>query len=302
MLDSFPFDTFSWVALRTAARLGLAGRVRLRVQGGAYVPRAGPVVLASRHYHHLLDAFVLLSALPRQTHFLVALDWVQGRSGRRLMEGACRAARWPVILRAEEVRRQALARPGRTAYSEAEVGPSLRRGIAEGTALLRAGRALVLFPEAYPNVDPDYTPKGEGEMLPFRPGFARLAILASRGGAGTGRGSRPAGRGGAASGAGRRAGWPGGAPVAVVPAGLQYRLLDGRERWLGARWEVTLRFGPPVQMADSGREALDATVRQVERAVRRLSGLPGLPDDASEAGRQGGEAGPEPPTRPCSGT
>jgi 1-acyl-sn-glycerol-3-phosphate acyltransferase len=280
MLDSFPFDTFSWVALRTAARLGLAGRVRLRVQGRGHVPRRGPVLLASRHYHHLLDALVLLSALPRQTHFLVALDWVQGCSGRRLMEGACRAARWPVILRAEELRRQALARPGRPVYGEAEVGPYLRRGIAEGTALLRAGRALVLFPEAYPNVDPDYTPKGEGEMLPFRSGFARLAILAAKGGAKARGGSRPAGGGGT--------------PVPVVPAGLQYRLLEGRKRWLGARWEVTLRFGPPVPVPDSGREALDATVRQVQRAVCRLSGLPGLPGVAGEDGGQTDETGSAP--------
>src|SRR5687768_4532041 len=122
------FDTFSWVALRTAARLGLAGRVRLRVQGGEYVPREGPVLLASRHYHHLFDALVLLSALPRQTHFLVALDWVQGRAGRRLMEGACRAARWPVILRAEEVRRQALARAGGGGRGAVHRASALGRG------------------------------------------------------------------------------------------------------------------------------------------------------------------------------
>ena len=63
----------------------------------------------------------------------------------------------------------------------------------------------MVFPEGYPNVDPDYTPKGEGEMLPFRPGFARLAVLAAQaGGAGAG------GAGGAAvppPGRAESAGW-----------------------------------------------------------------------------------------------
>ncbi|MDQ3700533.1 MAG: 1-acyl-sn-glycerol-3-phosphate acyltransferase, partial [Chloroflexota bacterium] len=170
-------DTVSWLGLRTAARLGIARRVRLRVEGLDHVPAAGPVLIASRHYHHLYDALALLTVVPRPLHFFVALDWVHGRWGRWVMEGACRAARWPVVLREEELIRQAREHPGRVAYRPDETSRYLRQGVAEATALLRAGRAVAIFPEAYPNVDPRFTPKQGAAFLPFRPGFARLAMM-----------------------------------------------------------------------------------------------------------------------------
>jgi putative membrane protein len=272
------------MALRTFARLAVARNVDLHVDGLERLPPSGAVLIACRHYHHLYDALVLLATVPRPLHFLVALDWVQGSAGRRLMESVCRAARWPVVLRPEEIsrqqrhldehREQRRGRPegrperaaGRPAYAVAEAPGYLRRGVAESTALLRAGRALAIFPEAYPNVDPDYTPKHGDEMLPFRPGFARLASLAARG-------SRT--------------------EVAIVPAGLSYQMAgdrpdrpdrarrqangdSGRGQWMERRWDVRLRFGPPVVLGRqiATRAALAGTIRELEEAVRALSTAP----------------------------
>ena len=80
ILDSFPFDmppgwpSAPWPAWPSPGASGCASRAEPP-------PPAGPVVLASRHDHHLLDALVLLTAMPRQAHFLVALDWVRGPAG-----------------------------------------------------------------------------------------------------------------------------------------------------------------------------------------------------------------------------
>lgn len=254
-------DTVSWLGLRTAARLGIARRVRLRVEGLDHVPATGPVLIASRHYHHLYDALALLTVIPRPLHFFVALDWVHGRWGRRVMEGACRAARWPVVLRQEELLRQAQEHPGRAAYRPDETSRYLRQGMAEATALLRAGRAMAIFPEAYPNVDPRYTPKHGDAFLPFRPGFARLAMMAARDGQ---------------------------TRVPVVPAGLAYADLAGADAgrtdagstadslWLRGRAQVTLRFGAPMEIGvgrvgDGGQPTAADIVEAVEHKVRALS-------------------------------
>jgi putative membrane protein len=226
------------------------------------------VLVASRHYHHLYDACVLLAAVPRPLHFLVALDWVRGRRGRRLMEGVCGIARWPVVLRADELARPQAAgrapavrpprvanargrgnRPAALAYGLDEAPRYLRRGARDAAALLRAGRALVVFPEGYPNVDPDFTPKGEdGAFLPFRPGFARPAAIAQRGGR---------------------------TRVPIVPAGLEYvpaggEAGPGQRTWQGTHWRVALRFGPPLTLDTSSSAGQVATA--VERRVRELCG------------------------------
>ncbi len=278
-------DTVCWLGIRSAARLGAARRICLHVEGLDHVPARGPVLIASRHFHHLYDALALLTTVPRQVHFFVALDWVHGRSGRRFMEGLCRAARWPVILRQEEIARQAREHPQGPAYRLDETSRYLRQGIAEATALLRAGRALVVFPEGYPNIDPRYTPKQGAEFLPFRPGFARMAALAARDGR---------------------------APVPVVPAGLSYSVAPGEAGrrdvptpggpapgdlsdalWLRGRWQVTLRFGRPLDagVARGGEGAgapLAAFVRQVEREVQALS-QPAMGGDVAALGDLAGQ-------------
>src|SRR5699024_7989080 len=115
---------------------------------------------------------VLLTAGPRQVHFLVALDWVGGPWGRRVMEAACRMARWPTVLRHDA--------PGR-AFRPNEALGLTRRADRDVTALLADGRVVVIFPEGYPNIDPEGSRKPDLDaMLPFRPGFAKLAALAQR--------------------------------------------------------------------------------------------------------------------------
>jgi 1-acyl-sn-glycerol-3-phosphate acyltransferase len=215
--------------LRAGARVIAARRLDLRVEGWEHLPRRGPLLIASRHYHHLYDGCLLLGVVPRPLHLLVALDWVARRRDRRLMEWACRTAQWPVVLRTERLH------AGNSAYGPTDAGRYLRHAVHDAVALLRAGRALAVFPEAYPTVDPHATPKASGDaFLPFRPGFIRLVEMAQRDGR---------------------------TCVPIVPAGLVYRP--------GPRWEATLRFTAPLYVA--GRADRAAVVRLVEEQVRLLS-------------------------------
>jgi putative membrane protein len=94
---------------------------------------------------------------------------------------------------------------------------------------------LVVFPEAYPNIDPTYTLKNGNEaFLPFRPGFARLVEMAEK---------------------------EGHTQVAIVPAGLSY-VQNGC-------WHITLRFGPALSRIDY----VDSMhlVQAIERSVHELS-------------------------------
>ena len=229
------------VGIRSFCRLILARRVRFEVRGLELVPRSGPVVVVCRHYHHFFDAALLMTVLPRPLHFLVALDWVHSARQRRLMELLCGAARWPAVIRVEQLGGGEDLRPTRPrAYRAAEGGRYLRRAFADAIDVLRDGRALVVFPEAYPTIDPEGSPKrGPDDFLPFRPGFARLVVLAER--AGTGR-------------------------VPIVPAGLAYRRRRGSR---GRRWRVALRLDRPTYIGVE--EDPVAVAERLEQAVRALS-------------------------------
>ncbi len=223
--------TMTGRTMRWGARLLVARRLDLRVEGLDLLPRTGPVLVVARHFHHLYDGAVLIAVAPRPVHIFVALDWVRSHPGRWAMERLCGAAGWPVVLRADGRALQA----GQSAYRAGERGVLLRHALRDTTRLLREGRLLVIFPEAYPNVDPGYTPKtGADSFLPFDPGFAHVIERAQR-------------RGGHA--------------VAVVPAGFHY------ER--GDRWRVTLRFGAPRYLDNTTDRA--TFVAEIERSVRRLS-------------------------------
>lgn len=205
-------------------------QVDLRVEGLEHVPISGPCVLACRHFHHQWDGFVLLAALSRRIHFLVALDWISGHWRRKFFEWACANLHWPVI-----IRHDGLSRHGRSAFTHDEQGRYLRRASRDVIQLLRAGELVAIFPEAYPNIDSAFTPKQTAEaFLPFRPGVVRLVEWAQRSGC---------------------------SPVPVVPTGLHYRR--------GQRWEVVLRFGPPIFLDESHTRA--ELLRTVEEQVLRLS-------------------------------
>ena len=239
------------LGIRSFCRIVLERGAEVRVRGPELVPDHGPVVVASRHFHHLYDAAVLMSVLDRPLHFLVALDWIHGPGQRRLMEWACRAAWWPALLRSEQLAGPAgWAGPGR-AYAASEAGPYLRRALGDSLALLRAGRALVVFPEAYPTVDPEGSPKrDEHAILPFRRGFSRLVALAERSGS---------------------------PRVPVVPAGFWYEP--------GPRWRIALRFGPPLFLDRAG--GADGLTRAVEEQVRALSAPPRADADEGAFSRIG---------------
>ena len=231
------FRGVAGVVIRAGAGFLSARRLDVTVEGRANVPETGPVLIVARHFHHLDDGAILLSALPRPAHLVVALDWARGRWVRRGMEWACAAARWPVVLRADG---PALM-DGTSAYRPADTGRYLRRALHDATTLLRAGRLLVIFPEAYPNVDPDVTmERREDDFLPFRPGFLTLAEVAQRD---------------------RRT------RVAIVPAGFVYARA---RRGGGAReWRVTLRLEAPRYLDARADHATLA--RAIEDDVHALS-------------------------------
>jgi len=211
-------------------------RLELHVEGLEHVPRTGPLVIAARHYHHAFDGAALFTASPRPLSLVVTLDWVTSRLGRACMERLARLARFPVLLREEAL----LPGPdGRvlhpnSAYSPAEVLPYGRRCMRDAAELVTEGRALLAFPEAYPNVDPHVTPKQDGRFMSFRGGFVSIAEIAAR-----------------------RLG----APVPIVPAGLCYEP--------GPKWRAWLRFGAPLYAPDP-RGAHDL-VRAVQERVMALS-------------------------------
>ena len=211
----------AWWALRTMTD-------GVTVEGLDHVPRTGPVLLAARHYHHLLDGAVIVHHLGRPLHVVVALDWVANARRRRWMERACAWAHFPVILR-----------PATTGvcggYAASEVRRYVRSGVRDAVALLRDGRVVLVFPEGYPVVDPtasDATPRARdaGGLLPFAAGFRTIAGAARRAGA---------------------------RDVAIVPVGLRY---DAR----GARWRITARFGAPLG-ADADVATVAGAVRELSR-------------------------------------
>ena len=231
----------SRLTVHAASRAIVRRKVRVVVEGLEHVPATGPVLIAARHFHHLYDGGILLEAIPRKIHILVALDWVQKRWLRGLMEWACAMMDWPVMLRIERLGETSDENSGagskaiRSVYSRSEFKRYLRRAAMDSVRLLREGEALVVFPEAYPNIDPVFTPKNDShDFLPFRPGFVRLAEMAER---------------------------DGHTRVAIVPAGFTY-VQNGQ-------WHVTLRLGPAL----SRRDYVDSEqlVKAVEGQVRTLS-------------------------------
>lgn len=215
---------------RLIARYYAARDLRVSIEGGEYLPRRGPALLACRHFHHLYDGAALIDALPRKPAVMVALDWAKDATTRRVMELACKLADWPVVLRADGLA------AGSSAFAPDETFGYVRRGLAHGADLLRRGELLVVFPEAYPTIDPAAARKSDEQaFLPFRGGVLTLVSLAQRGDA---------------------------LRVPILPVGLSY-VREGR------RWHVTIRLDAPRYL--EGRAERGALLADLATRVRALS-------------------------------
>ena len=223
--DSRPLSSWSaWQSLRATAR-GCCRRIDLAVEGLDRVPREGPVLLASRHFHHFWDGCVLLATLPRPMRATVTLDWVEDPRLLRLMSSAVDLAGWTAIPRNDGHSMQPRSERSRLLSASRVTIDALRRG-----------DLVLIFPEAYPTIDPKPTPKtSDDELLPFRPGFLRFASLAEQDGQ---------------------------TRAPILPVGFEYRR--------GPRWGITVRFGEPQRPWPD----LDAHLQHIQSEVRRLSGLP----------------------------
>ena len=219
-----------WRAMRLVFPRLLRRKADLTIQGADRVPRRGPVLIAARHVHHAYDGAALLQAIERPTSLVVALDWLPPGRRREMLASLCRAARWPAVIRSEQFAPVSGKR-------DPEAVRRLRAAIDESVSLLAGGRVLAVFPEGYPNVDPNGSPKeGLDEMLPFREGYLHIA---------------------------RRLQRQTGKTVAIVPAGFAYQQ--------GERWRIRLAFGEPVTLRPE--EDVPGVNLTIEAEVRRLSGL-----------------------------
>lgn len=201
-----------WRSLRATGRFLTKRNLDLRVEGRGHLPESGPVIIASRHFHHFFDGAAFFATIPRPFHPIVTVDWTTNIPKRRALGAACKAAGWPTVIRADAVGRQATA---------SEATRHLRHAIDDSVAFLKAGEIVLIFPEGYPNIDPTYTPKtGDDDFLPFQAGFVRIAEIAARRGV---------------------------ADLPIVPAGFEYRrgpkwdvtLRFGAPIFLGAPREET---------------------------------------------------------------
>ena len=217
-------------ARRFAARCLVGRGLDLRVVGLEHVPARGAAILVARHYHHLYDAAAIMACVPREVHILIALDWLGGGARLGVMRWLADAARWPGVWRAGAGWR------------------FNRAGYRLSLDLLREGRLLLVFPEGYPAIDPERSPRAEDRdaVLPFNAGFAVLA-------------ERAGGR------------------MPIVPVGLSYAPRSG------GGWRVELRFGRAIDATGSPSQR-QRLVEVVEAEVRRLSGLPAGGARASAGG------------------
>lgn len=218
---------------RAISEWGLRTRAAdVRVDGRVHVPARGPVLLAARHVHHLLDGAVLVTRLRRPIHIVVGLDWAADERQRRWMERACRAAQYPIVLRPPTVERTG-------AFRRDEVLRYTRAALRETTRLLRAGRVVLVFPEGYPNIDPTGGRKaGLDDWLPFEPGCLKMASIAEADGV---------------------------TRVAVVPVGFHYTAV-------GRRWSIAARIGAPLSRGERSIAALEAAVRHLSEPALPFAG------------------------------
>jgi len=167
--------------------------------------------------------------VPRPVHIVVGLDWTADATQRSWMERACRAAQYPIVLRPATL-------GARRGFARKELVHYTRTALQDASALLRAGRVVLVFPEGYPNIDPAFAQKANDEaFLPFAPGYLRMIAWAERDAT---------------------------TRVAVVPVGFHYTR--------GPRWSIVTRIGTP--RFDVTNEEIEAAVRTLSGGPSTSSG------------------------------
>jgi glycerol-3-phosphate O-acyltransferase / dihydroxyacetone phosphate acyltransferase len=180
---------------------------RVEVAGTEHVPAAGPLVVAANHHNSLIDPMLLIAALPRPLVTLAKAELF----GHPLIGPFLRATGAVPVHRRQE------AGP--------EADPSRNTAMfAATTATLRAGGAILIFPEGRTQPDP--------VLLPLRTGTARIVREAEAAGSG---------------------------PVTLLPVGLVFHdpgtFRSGR---------ALVHVGPPVATAaGAAGAATEASVREL---------------------------------------
>ncbi len=224
-----------WLVIRAGSQVLFRRKLIPHAEGLDHLPRSGPVLIVARHFHFFYDGYVLVRTVSRRLHTLVALDWLQSRVLRLLIEFACSLADWPITLRSEQFDTHKEDEPW--VYRRVEARRYLRQLIQAANRILHSGAILVMFPEGYPNIDPHSTPKPDlDSFLPFQPGFIKLAELVERDGK---------------------------TRVAIIPAGFTYRREGGK------RWHATVRFGSALFRSDFA--STEQLLQAVEERVHELS-------------------------------
>ena len=124
-----------WLVMRACSLVYARGKLIPHAEGLEHLPRSGPVLIAARHFHYFYDGYVLVRVIPRRLHILVALEWLQSKALRRLIEFACSLPDWPIILRSELFREHEQGKSW--AYTHLEARRYLRRMIRTATRILR---------------------------------------------------------------------------------------------------------------------------------------------------------------------
>jgi 1-acyl-sn-glycerol-3-phosphate acyltransferase len=224
-----------WLVMRAGSLVLFRSKLIQHAEGPEHLPRSGPVLIVARHFHWYYDGHVLVRTIPRRLHIIVALDWLQSRALRLLIEFACSLPDWPIVLRGEEFRKHKEDEPW--VYTPVLARHYLRRLMLTAIRLLRSGEMLVMFPEGYANIDPHPTPKHDLDaFLPFRRGFVKLVELAERDGK---------------------------TRVAIIPTGFSYTREGDK------RWHATVRFGSALFRSDFA--STEQLLQAVEERVHALS-------------------------------